>query len=271
MDNKPPPANQLFNLKGKPAYQRILEYYDGAEFLSSYLGPTIAREPTSIEVELRNLADSNNPRINKAFAQIPMYLQHLIAHTATNYVSRPGTYDQLLIQLFNRHRPKILFIAMNYDLLLERSLEQFGEAKIVRSAGYFTGEINVLKPHGSVNWWAVLSGAREQYNQANITWDKVKSGMEGDFVIRSPIPPMRSGISNAWGMHLEPTDELWSEYQEQRPLFPLITTPMAEKTIDELVCPQEHTDTARDFLNTCEYLRKYLRKFPYCWFKRMGH
>lgn len=251
-DYQPPLANQLFDLKAKPIYQRILENYAGAAFLSSYLGPTIAREPTGMEVELRALADSPNPRINKAFAEIPMYLQHLIAHTTTNYVSRPGAYDQLLIQLFDRHHPNVLFIVMNYDLLLERSLDQFRGAKFEQSKDYFTGEVNVLKPHGSVNWWAVLSGTREEYNRANITWDKVKTGMEEDFVIRSPILPIGSNIPAVWQMHLEDRDELMAKYREQRPLFPLITAPMASKSISEFVCPQEHTNKAADFLTTCE-------------------
>ena len=248
--NKPPLANQLFNLKAKPKYQRILENYAGAAFLSSYLGPTIAREPTAMEVELRTLADSPNPLINKAFAQIPMYLQHLIADTTTNYVSRPGAYDQLLVQLFDRHNPKVLFIVMNYDLLLERSLEQFGGTKFVKSADYFKGQVNLLKPHGSVNWWTALRGTQEEYNKDNIIWDKVKAGMGGDFVVRSPIPPMRSTIPPVWHMHLERVDELPQD-SVNTPLFPLITAPMALKTISEFVCPPEHTDIAKDFLSTC--------------------
>ena len=251
-ENQPPLANQLFDLKSKPSYQYITGNYEGAAFLSSYLGPTIARAPTAMEEELRTLASSKSPQINMAFAQIPMYLQHLIAYTTTNFVSRPGAYDQLLIQLFNSHNPNVLFIVMNYDLLLERSLEQFDGTKFERSEDYFTSGVNLLKPHGSVNWWAVLSGTREEYNQANITWDKVKSGMEEDFVIRSNIPPMRSVIRNVWETHLEASDDLMTKYGQPRQLFPLITAPMASKTISDFVCPTMHTDKARDFLNNCE-------------------
>ena len=53
-------------------------------------------------------------------------------------------------------------------------------------------------------------------------------------------------------MHLEPTDDLWSKYEEQRAFFPLITAPMASKSISEFVCPAEHTAAASDFLGTCE-------------------
>lgn len=250
LPNQPPLAKQLFNLRENP-YRHILAHYPGAEFLSSYLGPTIVKEPTGMEVELRTLAQSLNPRINKAFAQIPMYLQHLIAHTTTNYVSRPGAYDQLLIQIFNRHDPDVMFIVMNYDLLLERSLEQFAGFKFERPEDYFTHEIRVLKPHGSVNWWAVLSGTRQEYSRDNITWERVRSGMENDFVIRSPIYPIGSSIPDVWQMHLETGDDAYAKYGQQRALFPLITAPMASKTVSEFVCPVEHREAAEQFLNTC--------------------
>lgn len=245
--SRPPLANELFNLEAKSQYQDILEQYPGAGFLASYLGATIAKHPTALETELRKLAYSENPQVNKYFAQIPMYLQHLISYTTLTYVSRPGAYDSLLIQLFDQPEPhRVLFVVMNYDTLLESSVQDFGGIQVNNKDDYFAGAIKVLKPHGSINWWSVLSGDREEYNRENITWEKVKSGLEGDFVIR-PVSTNKA----VWGMHLEQSDALWEKYAEQRPFFPLITAPIASKSIADFVCPDEHTIEAKEFLTTC--------------------
>ena len=74
--------------------------------------------------------------------------------------------------------------------------------------------------------------------------------MEDDFVIRPH--PGRGEIQSVWGMHLEGSDHQYANYGQQRPLFPLITAPMAEKSMSEFVCPPEHTEKAKDFLDTCD-------------------
>lgn len=71
----------------------------------------------------------------------------------------PDTYDGLLYSLSQRgyHPSNLIFVTLNYDLLLEQAIERTGEMYDYLLPGYTrNGGYHLLKIHGSTNWWGDL-------------------------------------------------------------------------------------------------------------------
>lgn len=254
----PPLANELFNIQqsqsyGDNNYNNYLRHYPSAAFLASHLGVVLANRKMGMEEALTNLANSPNSTFRKHFVQIPMYLWHLIGAVTSHYVSRPGAYDSLLTSLFMKGEFEVLFIVMNYDLLFEKALEAyFGPSIITDIDDYMNESFKLLKPHGSVNWWLILPGERDQYAQHHsiLTWDIIRNSIGGDIVFREMSI---NENSSCWQIHLEQKDKLWSKYLKQHALYPLITAPLANKTINDFVCPLMQREAAQEYLSDCDH------------------
>lgn len=73
---QPPLAKDLFDIGQHPEYSAILSRYPGTEFLARQLGPVAPQGEQSLEVALRDLANHQDPGVNKQFNQIPLYLRN---------------------------------------------------------------------------------------------------------------------------------------------------------------------------------------------------
>ena len=111
------------------------------------------------------------------YSEVPAYLRDVIHHLTENYLTqntrrRPGCYDQLVAALLGDYQHEALFIVLNYDTLLENSLSHFYPDRTFDGLGSYVSDnypANVLKVHGSTNWfWPLPDRLSEVIRELNL-------------------------------------------------------------------------------------------------------
>ncbi len=248
---KPPLATELF--EPRESFNEIRVRYPGARVLAQVLQPKADAGSFDVEQELRRLSESSLSAIRKHFLDIPPYLRDVIwavgqdplAGGGFGYVQDPGGYQQLIHQLVADSNCDLAFVVLNYDTLLERSLEAFDPRTFTFSEiEDYVDEARqaiVLKVHGSVDWWVPLASRASQWRIAVEEVGLPKPSSSDLILIRTGIPHS-DGAKN--GNH---TGASW--------LYPRITAPLAGKGPEALVCPPGHLDALGTFMDSCH---KYL-------------
>ncbi len=118
-DYRPPLTEQIFEPRG--VFSPIFEHYPQALALASLLRGASRRD--GLEAELRNLADSPQRHIRRQFRQVPLYLRELLGEVGQHFTKAPANYHHLVNRLLDNEFERVAFITLNYDLLLDHSIE----------------------------------------------------------------------------------------------------------------------------------------------------
>lgn len=135
---------------------------------------------------------------------------------------------------------KILFVSLNYDLLLEAALERYDGHEFAAEDSYVSDQKKwiLLKPHGSVNWARILENCPKY----------------GEGLFRAPsdlqeAPVFAPGLKVVrWNRRSH--DFYIPRSNEGGYLYPEIVLPVDRPK--EFVCPQCHTDQASAFVESCD-------------------
>jgi hypothetical protein len=241
---RPPLVTQLF--EQRPAFTRILQEYPLARAAAPDVRLELAAGTTAIEAFLRNrLRFSNSAFDRMKYWAIPLYLQHLFFQIAqpgyggehgVGYTVHADNYDRLVSATL--HLPEVVFITLNYDTLLERSL--FTGPWFLNSMESYieTGRNwSLVKLHGSVNW------GRRMLNPPNL-------------LPRDRDPYLAQTIGSV-GEHLQLSEDITLRPQlslrdirvdpDGRTIFyPALSAPLGSE--DEVVCPPSHVQFLRERL-----------------------
>lgn len=227
---RPPLVEQLFDPR-ESSFDNILNKYPKARALSSFIRSEM-QKGASLEEVLRGLESHPNVNVRKQYWQVPLYLQELLGEVSSHYVRAGGTkFDELIFRIERSSYSHVFYVSLNYDLFLEKALENMHGIKFIRLNDYLHAKWSFIKLHGSVNWW-----------RAVITNDK---SQEDIFECLDSL--------NTLTLHDE--IRVTSSYQERRRLegylyYPALAAPVAEKSLFQ--CHPSLVEQTRSFITNCE-------------------
>ena len=239
-DWQPPLAKDLFDIAEHPVYsEEVLNKYPGAHFLASLLAEEIASGEEGVEATLKKYAEHPDPQMREHFKQVPLYLRDLIFLASHRYLDVPGCYIQLVSGLLAQVPHRVLFIVLNYDTLLESALTYYNRDEYVFSfhQDYLADnrKAHVLKLHGSINWFITFGDYRSSWEAELRRLDVMQKPHDNDVMVADSITDA--------GAPYDGTESY---------IYPVITTPLAEKTLTDLWCPVSHQVEAQKFLRGCD-------------------
>jgi len=236
----PPLAKDIF----APIFDDILGHYPQLTRRVREVRIRLAREE-NVEEILRDLYDSAARHQKYWPFQIPLYLRHLFWTFSLYCESGSTDFDVLVHPVLESSLQRVMFISLNYDLLLDSAIAgcecpkwQFDTMDSYIPKGK---KWRLIKPHGSVNW------AREISNCPSDRYVGFR--------------PSELSENPRFTTDTEPKVALWSR-QHHYPylpgattdgyLFPQVVIP-ADKPKD-FACPDSHIQEVRAFLKNCANL-----------------
>lgn len=216
----PPLTPDLFTTE-RAGYVPILAKYPLAKAAAAEL--STGQTAVSLEAYLRErYRDSEHEHDRRIFSGVLPYLQELLYTVSTRFTYFPQNYEVLATKLLRLK--EIVFVSLNYDLLLDNTLLAFDPDKIgmgwyVRSKRNWS----LVKLHGSVDWGRLL-----------LTPDGMRSftAPAADLQVISEIT-LRSGeLYEIRGFISDSGANSGDLY------FPALAAPVG--VADELVCPPDH-------------------------------
>jgi hypothetical protein len=235
----PPLAKDIF----APCFDNVLARYPRLRNRVAEVRVRLNRGE-NIEGILRGLYDSAERHGKYWTFQIPIYLRHLFWMFCMPGEEASTTYDILVRPVLESPIRKVMFLCLNYDLLLDSAIASYENRKFETMDSYIPEDKKwlLIKPHGSVNW------AREIVNCPS----------DGAFGCRpfdlNEIP--RFAPDAQLRLVLPSTPRPYDYYvpgcATDRYLYPQIVIP-ADKPKD-FACPDSHNQLARAFVKNCANL-----------------
>jgi hypothetical protein len=228
---RPPLANQLFDLRTE--FASVLSDFPECHAIVSHL-----RKPdVHIEGELERLQDEARgyPEGWAQLAAVRWYLQKMLSGCDTAWYHECGgitNYLTLLDQIRRAgNRDDVLLVTMNYDRLLDWSIEDFTRNNLgtphqfKKTSDYLEGTFPLVKLHGSVHWGQRISKPEILDYGGNGVAATIRSAasieLSEQFVV---CESDRKGVLVCW--------------EDGKRLFPALAIPLITKS--EFVCPKEH-------------------------------
>jgi hypothetical protein len=106
--------------------------------------------PVPLEEALLSLRTSPNPQRRLMAQTVPLFLQDLLLRTSSDLYHQAFRYDALIDLLSDL--PKVHYITLNYDVLLDSRLHQFHPLMSFDDYVDPSNQWSLIKLHGSVNW-----------------------------------------------------------------------------------------------------------------------
>lgn len=227
--SRPPLVTHLFS-KGGPD-DEILRAYPLAEMAGAEIRHA-ANNSRGLEQTLKELyKESREEHDRRAFFQVPLYLQHRLLVATNAFV--PDSYDRLIMAALRR--PEVVFVTLNYDLLLDQRLAVLSPLHSLESYIAEDRKWALIKLHGSVNWARrlrtgveTLGGERDQpFHAGTFNRFALSAEPEPEIVMRG-VDPREPGSLDGWRR------EGHSLY------YPALSVPLGPD--DEFSCPDSHLD-----------------------------
>lgn len=230
------------------SFLAILNKYAGAESVAAVVAPHYSQPDFDLENILSEVAA--NPSLSRHFLEVPPYLRDIFANVSRAFGSRPGNYFALASGLLSRVDHEVLFLTLNYDSLLERNLTYFSSRVYTfdHISSYVADrQAKVVKAHGREDWFAPLHSLNDQ-PAGDITWNGILD-QHGLNLMDPQIFVKRNHIGATKSLTSADFEEMESGFSV--PVYPVLTAPLAEKRDSDLVCPDEHTLFAEEFMRDC--------------------
>lgn len=236
---RPPLTREIFGRSHE--FESILQKFPLAQILSSEIDRRIRRSSQNLEEILRSysdqLAKGVDDHITRQFLQIPVYLNSLFGEISTHFTRNPDQYADLVNMALSRSS-RVLFLTLNYDVLLEIPLARIHGIDFSNEAQYVSDKWVLTKLHGSVNWYRRFKSPRARF----------------------ATPDLLNYLEHLRTVHL-PLDlddtihivRMWTHglfYIDEIPTYPALTVPVVGKY--ELNCPPGLLERTVDFLRKCE-------------------
>jgi hypothetical protein len=226
---RPPLTSELFDRRFEYAANRYPMLGGIVPEIRDAIGLTGLPDAVSLEEHLRRrYRDSPDELDQRRFLAIALYLQDILMSFSDDTSIRFDNIDRLVTSLL-RGFGHVCFITLNYDLVLDRSLNDIAP---LRDLGDFVAHDrwSLIKLHGSVTW----------------THD-IRDGTEAD--VENPpadlVDRVSEGINHQWTLSAArtrrriPSDDDYS-HVEPNVFFPALSLPLGSD--DEIVCPPAHQE-----------------------------
>lgn len=146
---RPPLAKDLF----ASTFDHILAFYPRLRERIPEVRMRLSRSE-NIETILRDLYDSAEKHLKYWPFQISLYLRHLFWTFSLYHESGGTNLDALVRPALESTFDSVMFVSLNYDLLLDLAIEGYECVRFENLNSYIPDNRKwlLLKPHGSVNW-----------------------------------------------------------------------------------------------------------------------
>ncbi len=221
---RPPLACQLFDKR---------DAFNAARSRFPQMKPVVSRLreacKSNVEAELNAMFHEGavNPKRPVQLAAIRYYLREAVYHCEQSWYPRTHgetNYLSLLdrVEQADPSGAPVMLVTFNYDTLVERALETFNGAPMIRTQEeYRSGRFSLFKLHGSTNWARSVSG--------------VDSNADHELMARGYIEgASRLSLEGAFEFYSAEADPFAASIGG----FPALAVPLAEKT--EFECPPAH-------------------------------
>ncbi len=221
----PPLTPDLFTIKRR-GYAEILAKYPLVKAAAAEL--STVQSAVGLETELRErYRNSEHEHDRQIFRGVLPYLQELLYTVSEKFTEFPQNYEVLATKLLRLK--EIVFVSLNYDVLLDNSLLTFDSAKTGLDWYVRQGrKWSLIKLHGSVDWGVLIPGAD---GMQTFTAPKADLAAASGILLRPGRLFEKRGFMSEKGSH---GMELF---------FPALAAPIGEA--DELVCPPDHVTLLR--------------------------
>lgn len=239
----PPLVRELFDNR----FAGILNGYPFGQIAAADIR-RVDGDSLSIEQFLRSeYGGSGSELKRRKFLSIPLYLQDVMLQVSYRHSPQPDNYDLLISNvdgLLEDTDLHVLFVTLNYDLILDRRLHQLAPLNTLDSYVDPNRRWALIKLHGSVDWARrVTRGAASREELLS---------PQADLVYSDDIVLARAGFSEVGDSSLPDL-----RYRDVPPhgyqvLYPALSVPLGEE--DELSCPDTHVRFLRQELQLAEGL-----------------
>jgi len=233
---RPPLAKDVFGI----VFDEILNHYPRVQGRSDEVRRRL-QNGENVEGILKDLLDCAERNNNNWFLDIPRYLRELFWTISQVYLPMSSKYDTLVRRVLDYSFNEVLFLTLNYDLLLESAITRYDGEEFINLDSYIPSskKWSLVKPHGSVNWARTL--------------ENVPRNLSGH-----PLGP--SGLRDAPSFGPEIKLVRWNRQhndfyvpasmEDHGYLYPQMVVPVDRPK--EFVCPQSHTSRANSFMQACQ-------------------
>jgi hypothetical protein len=188
----------------------------------------------------RGLLESAEHHQNFWPLQLPLYLRELLWTISLEYIRGSSKFDTLVRRVLESRFEEVLFLNLNYDLFLEDALSTYDHHEFNSLSSYIpqNKKWRYVKPHGSVNWGRIV--------------DNCRGDSSGRFF------PSRLQEMPIFSSELQVV--MWNRHSHDfyipgggpsGYLYPQLVVPTDRPK--SFVCPQEHADQARAFVQNCQH------------------
>jgi hypothetical protein len=235
---RPPLAQEVFDQRFDPIlrkFGRLATHLDD-------LRTELATSNANLEEVLREFYNLAERRDDRWPLDIPLYLRELFWSISDEYVEGSSKYDTLVQRVLSSSFEKVMFLNLNYDLFVEYALRDCNRHQFDTVDAYLPENKKwmLVKPHGSVNWARILKN-----------WPQYASGDYKAFPSDlEETPIFCSSIQIALRGSQAPRSYYLAGIPERR-LYPQLVVPIDDPITKRFICPTEHEDRARKFVQDC--------------------
>ena len=194
----------------------------------------------NFEEIFRGLLESAERHQNFWPLLLPLYLRELFWTISLDYLRGSSKFDTLVRSVLESPFEEVMFFNLNYDLLLEDALSNYAHHEFDSLSSYFphSKKWRYVKPHGSVNWARILENCPSD-------------GAGRFFPSRLQEMPVFSSELRLvmWNRHSH--DFYIPGGGPPGFLYPQVVVPTDRPK--SVVCPRDHVDRARTFIQNCEH------------------
>ena len=231
-DYRPPLTKHLFKNHG--VYQTYLKDFPKASSIASVIrGELRGRGEDNLEEILNELNKSDNFQRIQAYRQIPLYLQKLFFNISNEYTEQSTNYDNLVQKIDDAGIQQTLFLTLNYDLFLEKSLNRIYGVQFNEINDFIQKKWALIKLHGSADWWKRI---RNNYDHS------FTDGVEAINSIKENILDLSDDI------YIRKNNKIRDNHSGII-YYPAISAPINDKK--NYACDESHYNHLTQFLKTC--------------------
>lgn len=234
----PPLVQELFDRR----FDSVLQRFGTLSVHLDDMRTELKKCDVNFERLLQEFYEAAERRDDRWPLDIPLYLRDLLWTISDAYVVGSSKYDTLVQRVLSSSFDKIMFLNLNYDLFLEYALRDCSRHEFDTVGAYIPDKKKwiLIKPHGSVNWATVLEN-----------WPRYPSGDCKPFPSHLDEPPkFRSEIHVVLRATHHPKGFYLAGVSEHR-LYPRMVVPVDDPKTKRFVCPQEHEERAKEFVDDC--------------------